>query len=1100
MRRVLALIAALLLSTTYALATTDSSASLTIHIEDSAGKPLWLARATIYGPKVLAAVSDRAGDAEIPNIPGADYRLRVEHYGYATVDIAQVAIDPGQSLVVTVRMIKTGLKQIATVTAKIKPKANVSSVKESDTQAQLSDSLIAALQSLPGVSVGPNGEASIRGYAANQTTIAINGVPVSAPGSAQSLALFGASAFSSASVLPSAGGGGTVNFTTRSPSLAWQGVARAVMASNHGEDLAFQESGTTGFLGVSYTHARNVASDPLDGKSFLDSSGLYYSHDASAAVDGDALQLRYEFSQDNTILATAVALDSSIPLVCRQWTGEVPCGYGPTNVQRNLLQSFQIKDSAQFGQSVADVTVYANHSANDLDQSGYYVNGVNEPSQSLSDTHQTGAIASVHLQLGNNAILPLSLSTSSTRTRPTGSAFGPLLPNVLARYTSESAATSLPLIGSQFSRFSITGDVGLQSNAVDGERTTRMSGALTANDELTKRDSLSARFSPGNLGDPTAGFSGISPAAQLQFVCDAGIGVGVGPSSPSSKATQTTMNLSWGHQADHWGTQVSYYHNVQFNAPIAATVNAAGLDPTLFGPNYLQQAASAERAVCGPSAAPTFDDLYYHVSGVADRAVYSGLNLAVSVGLGSRTGLGLSYTSTTARAYGNDPLLFGEHSTVIAGRQLPNVAPSQASASINTAIGSRVIGLIAANYESANNSGNLPAYTTFDAGILAQMSRGLLSVTVTNLGNAYPGPFASSAGAVALPMTDGAFPTIAQPLAPRTIRVGYRFNIGPPERTITFGIPNEQFQRPIGMFLVHLGGSAALEAGAPRDPFAIDRQSINCGPRDVAPAQALLDAWKGYVAAIERARANGAYPTTYPPLVRGAVQYNYHSYGASYVILITPAPGMLADFKRQFQPVESCAWVRAGNRQQIAALGLFDFPPRYRVDATDLIDVMLPRYAPSVGLYQTRSFDAKIAPSGPQTPNLPEAQNLLLHGFPPVEPKGQPFALKSWTYCSSELEPAAQELLDALKSYVHAYYDSHQKLADPQGLLIVPHTEAAGKTWLEIRTEDLSVIRPLSQCMFVKTYFSADLQRMGLGGADQPELNYAPSIGLYQVL
>ena len=1066
--------------------------TLTVHIVDSSGAPIWLAQATIYGPKNLIAESNRNGDAFFPRIPSATYRLRVVRYGYDLTDIARIVATRAENSVV-IRMVKAkSLTTIASVTAKATPEPP-NEVSADGTQAQLGDSLTSAVASLPGVTVGPGNNVSIRGYSAAQTTVGINGVPVSLPGTAQNLSLFNADVFSGASVSPGVGGGGMVGFQTRSPSLAWQGVARAVVASGHGEDIALQEAGTVGDLGVSYSHARNVVSDPLDGKSFLDTSGLFYAHDASAAVNGDAMQLRYEFSQDNTLLATVVSLGSTIPLVCRVQTGVLPCGYGPTNLQHESLQTLQLKDSAQLGDSSVDLTVYANHSINAVDQGGYYVDGVNEPSSSIADSHQSGAIAQMHVRAGKSFVLPLNISTNSVETSTSGSAFGPLLPSVLSRYSSIDASTSLPIVHGK--TFGVNANLGLQSNAVVGARATGVNGALNASYQLGRNDGLSASYSPGNLGAPSAGFVGVSAPAELQFVCASNVGIGLGPSSQTKSATQTTTSASWSHHVPGWTSQVSVYRNVQFNAPISATVGALGLDPSLFGGDYLSQAQQAAHAACGGSRPLGLGDLFYNVSGVANRAIYSGAEVSVNGQVRRGLRANLSYATTFARAFGSDPLLFGPRSTVIAGRQLPNVPRHAANLSFNAALGSRLAALVQTSYWSGNNSYNLPAYVTFDAGILAQAPRGLLSVTITNIGNAHAGPFATVQGAVPLTMLDGSFPTIAQPLAPRTLRVGYRFHIGLPERQPTFAVPSDQYQRPGVSFSFMT--RAAFEAGIPKDPFAIDRQSVSCGPKDVTSAQRVLSDWRAYAQSAERARTNGAYPDYLPPFLDDAIVFTYKKNGNSYVILPAPAAGAMSDFFRQFRPIEACAVVHGGDDAEIANRHLFEYPPGTSMDSPDFLIRYLPMYAPEVGLYQTNDF--VFGSSASDASALAQPENVGFTGEEAAAPKGQPFALNSWAHCSPELQSPAQEILDAIKDYAHAYFDLHEHPKGPDGLRIVPHVEASGKAWLEIQAEDLDSLPPLSQCMYLHTYMEAAAERKGLDGVRAPELNYAPELGLYQV-
>lgn len=1071
-----------------------STGTLTVHITDATGRPIWLARATADGPVTRVAASVRSGDAVLTALPAGTYQVTVARYGYKTVVAKDVAVASGQQLALAVRLVSTALKQIVAVTART-PAKDASEVKADSTQAALSDSVVSALQSLPGVTFGTDGTASIQGYAPNQTGFTINGVPVSLPGSTQSTALFNADIFSGASVTPGAGGGGTIGFTTRSPSLAWQGVIRAVGASHHGTDIALQEAGTIGQIGVSYSHARNVVSDALDGLSFRDTSGLFYSHDASPSVTGDALQLRYEFSTSNTLLANVVALDSSIPLVCRQWTGAVPCGYGPTNLQRQSLTALQLDDSARLGTSTVDLKVYANRLKDALDQSGYYVDGVNVPSTSFQNSRQSGVMANISLGLGPKFSLPITFASDSTSTIGGGDAFGPILPIALARTTSLRATTTLPLVDRP--HFSLGTDLVFQRFGTASSGASQTSGSLEATYAFSPRESVSATFSPGNLSGPTAAFAGVSAPAQLQFVCASNVGVGVGPSGSSSDTRQTSASLAWSLSNVGWSATLSAHRNVQTSGLIGATVNALGLDPSLFAPGYEALAQQNARATCGDTRTVSLGDLYFNVSGLADRVIYSGASLSLSAQLSSQTRASATFTRTSAIAYGTDPLIFGTRSTVIAGRQLPNVAPDSASFSLSTSVGRNAAALFAAHAISSNNASNLPGHLTFDAGVLAQLPRGLLSVTISNIGNTHPGPFAVADGAVPLPMLAGAFPTIAQPLPPRTLRVGYRFHLGAPERRPSFDIPTEQFQRPGGGLTIYMT-SVPFESGPPKTPFAIDRNGVGCGPKDVAPAEAILDAWKRYAASVEAARAGGAYPATFPPATFGAIQFTYQPNGASYAIVLAPT-GTIYDFLEAYMPLGFCALVHGGSEKDVADRHLL-VPKRHMgFDATGAV----PRYAPEVGLYAPpfsiglgrnsasgSGGAARATPTPVPTPTpTPEIE--------PTPTAGRPFALKTWSQCGDDIRPAAQEFLDAVAAYTHAYFDLHRRPPNPEGMQMLAHREASGKIWLEIRTADLSSLRTIWPCLFVQTYQHATLQRRGLDGTRDQTIDYAPELGLY---
>lgn len=1060
----------------------NTTSSVTVHVTDAAGKPLWLARATIYDKRALIALSNQSGDAIFPSVPAGSYKLQVVRYGYETFLLDNIALHSGR-VSLNVKMAKSFLRQIANVTAKA-PRASTETLRQDSPSAEISNSLVTALQTVPGVSLTPNGQVSIRGYSPAQTAVTINGVPVSLPGSSETLQMFNADLFSSASVTPQPGGGGTVDFETQSPTLAWQGVARAVLSQHGGEDLALQESGTAGQLGVSFTHASNTLSNPLDGLSYLDTSGLFYAHRAANVVSAEAFQTRYQSSPYNTIIGNVVSMDATFPLICTVWTGVLPCGYGPGNLRQMLLQTYQLKDFAQIGHSSVAVTAYTNRFRDNLNQSGYYVNGIPLPTESLANSHQSGAIASTHIRVGG-LILPLNLSTASTVTVSQGAAFGTLLPTYLAHYSSQSASTSLPLISTR--RLDAHIDLGFQNNDVGNVKSSKTSTGFDLTYELSNGDKTTASLTMGALGTPQAGFTGVSSPELLQFNCSGNLAFGIGPASATAGGSQTQASLSWAHSAARWSSEVNAYHNVQYNGQIQGMIAGTSLPAALFSPSYLSTAQEAQRTACGQTQPLDLSHLYFTVKGIANTAVYEGVDASATYDLSQDTNVTANYATTVAYATGNDPLLFGPGSTIIAHHQLPNVPLHGASVTLKTLISNRIVGLFQTNYSSANNSFNLPAYVSLNAGALVSMPRGLLSISVTNLGNVYPGPFATATNAVPLATNGGMLAIIASPLSPRTIAIGYRFQLGQPESSVSFSIPAEQFQPVMASGLaIQIPGVIPFLNRPPPNPFEIDREKTSCGPRDVQSAQSVLSACSAYANRIELSKIGTEYPEEFPPMDDGAIQFNYNKTGSSYVIFITIAASeTVEDFLAQFQPAQNCAAIHGGAEQELLFHHLYNYP----VDTPRMLSV-LPLYSPEVGIYHEA-----YALSSPVS-KVPVPQNLNGAGKSDSGPPSAAFTLNDSGSCSAEVRPAAADFLHAVQQYAHAYFDLHKKPSNPKGLLIVPHANGA-KSWISIRTEDLQSLDVLEQCINVLPATHAALQAHGFDGAPRPQLNYTPLLGFY---
>lgn len=1079
----------ILVQSSAALAASPAIASIVVHIVDSAGKPIWLAQATLFGTTTLVGTSLRDGSITFSKVRVGNYNLRVARYGYQTVDVHGLLLNADREVDVVVRLSGTTLKQITHVSVSAKTSVNPTQISSQSVSAQLSGSTSSALAAVPGLTIDPSGGTSLNGYPPADTTFAINGVPVSLPGTPQNIQIFNADVFDSASVSSSAQGGGIVNFRTASPTLAWQGTLRTILSSHQGEDIAVQELGTAGNVGLSLTHAHRITPNALEGLSYSDSSGKYYPHKASDLVDGDALQLRYQFSQDNTVLASAIDLHSRFPFVCYEWTGKLPCGYGPTNYQDAHLTSYQLRDAGQLGGSTFDVTAYTNHTDNVINQSGYYVNGVNIPTQSESVSNQLGIVASLDARFGDVSV-PFSFTSSTTSTDSTGSAFGQLVPAVIARYSSQSLTGSIPILSR--GRVEAHAAFVIRSNAIAQARQTRTTAAINVSYVPSHNDSISASFSPGNLGTPIAPSAVFSQPDLLHFICSSQVAVGNGPVEVNTEALQTHATLQWHHNADRWSSEIDAYRNVQLDAPVSALVSASAVPAGLLPPDYLTRAQQQSVNVCGESRLPSLSSIFFQVTGRANRAIYDGINASFLYTLAQRLGIGAHYAVTSARAYGLSSLLSQSESTVTAGRQLPNVPLHTAGLDLKLQFGPRVVGLLQANYTSANNSYNLPSFVTVDAGALVTLSRGIVSVTVQNIFNAFHGPFATTNQAVPLPMGQGAVATVAQPLMPFTLNVGYRFHVGPPEAAPSFSLPDQQFQ-PLGSGLTYELAGVPLPMSPPVNPFSIDSSRVECGAKDALSAQQALKTWAQYVERIEQSKRGVTYPNAFPPLRDGAVQLNYMPSGASYVVFASRAPNeTLLDFERQLAPVQNCARIHQGSEQEMRQRRLFELPA-FANDDSDSIAGLFPLYSPEVGLYHGPYRYKGGASSG-----LPRPENIG-EGRWPSRPPNQPLALKSWAGCPPEIAPAAQQLLAEIKNYADAYFNGRQPSAPPKGIRITAHGDHSSK-WISIRAEDLQSMNLLvNQCMYVSLLTQKRADKMGIGG-DRQVLNYAPGIGLYEIL
>ncbi len=165
------------------------------------------------------------------------------------------------------------------------------------------------------------------------------------------------------------------------------------------------------------------------------------------------------------------------------------------------------------------------------------------------------------------------------------------------------------------------------------------------------------------------------------------------------------------------------------------------------------------------------------VSGV--QRLYQGAELTGYVTLGNLV-VQPYYNLTGAQAASNSYIFDNPWSITIPGQQLPNVPLQKAGIVLDYKAPDSIFEWLAdAQHVGTNNPNNLPPYTTYDAGVTAQLTRGTLTFAATNITDTYAGIFASPANAVPFTTAGGyAIANIARPLMPRTYSVTYSARFG----------------------------------------------------------------------------------------------------------------------------------------------------------------------------------------------------------------------------------------------------------------------------------------------------------------------------------
>ena len=1041
-------------------------------------RPVGFAVVEIYGPVAERGITAERGNVGFSNLPLGNYDIEVHAQKYIPSVTRGVGVGH-QDAHVTIILRPTPAKlypsngvyippsrPIALVRATPKPTPfDPNRATDATVQSKLSGSLLDSLGSLPGVLLNQGNssdEVSIGGHSADQTALAINGVPVETSAMSANLGLFSNDLFNAVSVDqgPSADSlGGLVNIQTRGPTLDWMGGAQQRLNSFDGEDTTVAEGGTVGRLGLAFSRAYSAEGSSLDGRRFLDTSGLDYVHNGLASTTGDTLESRYPLSPSDVVTASAVQIDQQTANLCILYTGPLPCGYGPGVASVASLSSMQVNNQFSSGAFSGKLTLFSNSQEDSLV----------EP----SDLNDVSGLGTLRLRSGGimfsgaddlspNYKVSLTFATTRLVTTVAGGppSNGPSLVDPIE--TVSSFSVSAPLVEGR--RYSVSTTLGSQSNGTDHATN---AGAMV-NYRIDDDDTLIAKQEVGLGALPRDVASETFAPTRLSFNCDAHNALGQGPDEqgPGPKAADTSV--SWVHSGASLSLSAAFDHQAITNAPLTAVVDAAALDPGLFSPTFLTDVNAEADTACGTAVPFTFGDIYMSIQGSAPKAIYDSAEFEAKAAIGPNVAATLSYSRISARAYGATGPLFAPVSTLIAGRQLPQTPISSASLAFAANVDrGRVTALGSVHYVSSNNANNLPSYLTIDAGAELAVERGSLTLGVLNLSNRFPGPFATDRGSLPLPTRSGQFLTIAEPLSPRTYTIAYSVPVGHSQLPET--MPNREY-----------GTILPFDVAGPSDPLVPDRGSVQCGPEMLPTLSPFLDALRGYIRSIERARSASGYPGIFPSVDYGYLRFIYRANGKSFAVLIArqekPNMQSLQAYFRLQHEFFACEFSHAGTAAQARDLHLFVSPYDERKSV-----ITLAAFAPEIGLYEM--------------PALIEEGSPTFQPIPPSAPE-DPFALSSSSICDDSIRPAAQAFLAAFAAYVNAGFNVKEfSLSDT--FRIIRHDTPGGANWLEVES-DSDILNEISPCLILHDPTALQLARLTLGGSSRDGLDYAPRIGFYR--
>jgi TonB-dependent Receptor Plug Domain len=1091
-------------------AQSDSGEIDIVVVDASTKQPIELARVLLDGPVITSELTGKNGKVVFTDVPDGIYRARIVRRDYAPLTSASFEVLDGRLVTVSfsLALATGGLKVIGQVTAKASATISSSSIDQNSAQRRLSNDLADALNKLSGVSISTSSDdsdatqtISLEGHDPSQTQLTLDGIPLNAPGSAGNLGGFATDLFQGASVHmgPSLGGlGGSVNFSTLQPTLSWLSQIQLSTGSYGRYNYSLAETGSVGKLGIAVQTVDRLYPSLVDGDTYLDASGLDYSHDGDSYISGNLISARYEFGDSNSVTGLFMNSTRNTSIVCLRYNGDpqttLPCGYGPNNTNGTNFQMYALTDNALLGATQLQASVYSMDSSGLLDQLAQYVNGLPSPSGYSSDTRSTG--------YSINATLPAQQRhTISIQAYGTSSQFSttPLIPEV-AEFYNGSESTQYDVLQASDAihsndKLTLSGSAGLST--ATGNTGISELASVGAAWKPTTRDTYAASFALGGAAATQGRLQILSDPTSLRFDCAGKVAYGNAPGEQPGNSSSNSVRVSYTHQLHGGNVSLTLYRQVQNGVLLPVYVNGVVLNNLgAFPPGYLEEIQQIYNSPAGCNTPPSTpfspQQLYFMtpVSGV--QRLYQGAELTGYVTVGNLV-IQPYYNITGSQAGSNDYLFSNPWSITIPGQQLPNVPLLKSGIVLDYKAPHSILEWLAdAQHVGINNPNNLPPYTTFDAGVTAQLTRGTLTFAATNITDTYGGVFASPINAVPF-TTEGGYviPNIARPLMPRTYSLTYsaRFGQGAETQTATTFQPRGQggrggfFGAPAGPGGPRGGGPGGpggpgggggrgfgslfspLPQTPPADPFVVGANPTTCSAENAAKARQLSGELKAFVAQIEAARTVAGYPATMQTPVLTDATITYHGLGTTYALAITPkGTGML-------RALAGCMSLHIARADDVTQRKLF-------APASPLFFVPQLSFMPAVGLYLV----ARQPQAGQET--------FRVYQLPTSPPKDA-FTVRTSASCTGQVQSLATQSLNELKNHFGSGG------ATPSWT-ITPHVAKAG-TWYELEPGDPTVIPALLICGRVAATSNDDLAKRGFDGKVVPALNYAPSLGLYLI-
>jgi hypothetical protein len=776
---------------------------ITVKAADGA-KALADARVFLLGPSVASALTTRSGIVKYTDVASGIYRVRVNKPGYRTsissafellgnkevdVDVALGAAAAPVASAEEPAATSGGMKIIGHTTARVT--VSTHDVDQNSAVRRVSDSLADALNTVAGVDVTQSSNdpdspqtISLHGHDEAQTAVTLDGIPLSAPGTAANLRGINTDLFAGASsgfgARAGALGGG-VNFTTLQPTQTWQYRLNAADGSFDKYNWSLGVTGSAGRLGVAALTTKRGGNNPLTFQDYLDASGLTYPHAGESTNAGDFIKLRYGLTDNTTLVLTALTNHQDVANLCTQFTGPLPCGIGPNNTTTGRYQFVYGTVQSLVGQVALQATGYVSTQFSLSANNNRFIDtcvGAAVPCP-LADpvatdtTSVTRGVATQGTISKDNHTITLNATSFASRTGFTPLVASGSTQQFVLPSTNGISATTYALADSIKLNNRVSVGPTLSFATTTGASASVLAG-FAGDWRPNDRDDFALAMSVGSSQPPPAVVRSFSDPAAARVNCPGGTAQISGPGDTATAQSAIDYSLTWTHQWTHGNLSLDVYRQSQAGQLVNAAV------PALAGGVPLPLIAAVQTyysTICGT---PGLANVYVSEPVNGTARLYQGYDISGRIALG-RDVTAIPSFSTNSSAYTSaDPAFTGPGSTLVLNSQIFGRPLHKGNLTLDAFHPSSGLEFIAnAQYVGVNNAQHLAPYVNVSFGVTHPLGIGMLTVFETNAFNTETALFSTLNGAQPQPLAGGgALLVAANPLPPRTLQVSYAINTG----------------------------------------------------------------------------------------------------------------------------------------------------------------------------------------------------------------------------------------------------------------------------------------------------------------------------------